>query len=189
MSSNNSIVDTNAYYSHNNGYPKKLPFRIFLSDGSTRTDPSQFRVWQVEDAGYVKVDDMPQYDASIQSVSWNGSAWVLTDIPPPEPVIRKSLTKGEFLDRFDFSDGGEQDRIYDIIESKENNPTFRTIRKGWHRMMASGTVDVDFPTTIYLVNFMESEGILNYTVTYGDLNRANTILQPVITVANTVTDD
>lgn len=43
------------YYSHNANFPSKLPWRIRLSDGTTRTDPSTFTEEDIADAGYVKV--------------------------------------------------------------------------------------------------------------------------------------
>ena len=60
-------------YSYNNEYPiNSLPFRIVLSDGRTRTNPSSFTQEEWEDAGYLKVADKPAYDASTQVLEWLG---------------------------------------------------------------------------------------------------------------------
>ena len=46
-------------YSYNNQYPNTIPFRIILSDGRTRTDPSSFTEAEITDAGYTAVEDTP----------------------------------------------------------------------------------------------------------------------------------
>ena len=46
-------------YSKDNQYPKTLPFRIVLSNGMTRTDPTTFTEDEIVDAGYVAVEDIP----------------------------------------------------------------------------------------------------------------------------------
>lgn len=64
----------------------ELPFRIFLSDGSSRTDPSSFTEEEISDAGYVKVGEEPSYDDGIQSLSWDKEniTWVLRDLSEEE---------------------------------------------------------------------------------------------------------
>lgn len=63
-------------YSHKNKYPAELPFRIRLSDGSTRTDPTTFTKEELSSAGFVEVDDKPLVEYP-QYVSWSGTAWVI----------------------------------------------------------------------------------------------------------------
>lgn len=67
-------------YTKNGSYPQPIPFRIRLSDGSTRTDPSSFTPEEIADAGYTAVSDMPVPN-SVQKVSWNSqtSQWILED--------------------------------------------------------------------------------------------------------------
>ena len=66
-------------YSHNGQYPGNLPFRITLSNGRTRTDPSTFTEEELTDAGYVAVSDRPSYDPTIQILTWENGDWVITD--------------------------------------------------------------------------------------------------------------
>jgi hypothetical protein len=76
-------------YSLNGSEPiKNLPFRIILSSGVSRTDPSSFTDEEVLDAGYVVVDEKPQYDTATQRVSWNADtlSWDVVDIPVEEMV-------------------------------------------------------------------------------------------------------
>lgn len=58
-------------YSYQGNYPSELPFRIRLSDGMTRTDPSTFTIEEIADSGYINVDDAPSYDANTQHLVWN----------------------------------------------------------------------------------------------------------------------
>lgn len=63
-------------YTKNNSYPKPIPFRIVLSDGTTRTDPSTFTDEEISNAGYVLVDNPPSITEH-QTISWNGTEWVI----------------------------------------------------------------------------------------------------------------
>jgi hypothetical protein len=67
-------------YSKNNQYPKPIPFRIVLSDGRTRTDPSTFTEDEIVDAGYVAVDNPPNITSN-EVLSWNGELlrWEVRD--------------------------------------------------------------------------------------------------------------
>ena len=68
-------------YSIKQAYPiENIPFRIRVSDGFTRTDPSSFTPDELADAGVVAVDDSPDYDFKTHSLSWGGSDWVLTEL-------------------------------------------------------------------------------------------------------------
>lgn len=74
-------------YSYKGEEPiNKLPFRIFLSDGSSRTDPSSFTEEEISDAGYVEVSEAPSYDAGIQRLLWDkeNATWVVEDLPEEE---------------------------------------------------------------------------------------------------------
>jgi len=66
-------------YSLNQGNPKELPFKIQLSNGSVRTEPSSFTAEEIADAGYVFAGFAPQHDSTTQKATWNGTAWVITD--------------------------------------------------------------------------------------------------------------
>lgn len=67
-------------HSYNGSYPQPLPFRIRLSDGRTRTDPTSFTAEEITDAGYVAVPDKPSTTDS-QVVEWDTQAvdWVVRD--------------------------------------------------------------------------------------------------------------
>ena len=65
-------------YSKNGLYPSKLPFRITLSNGFTRTDPATFTPEEIADAGYIAVDDPPRC-LSHQILIWTGTDWFLRD--------------------------------------------------------------------------------------------------------------
>lgn len=67
-------------YSHNGNYPESLPFRIILSNGNTRTDPSTFTDEEIFDAGYVSVDLPPTVSKS-QVLEWDSKliSWNVRD--------------------------------------------------------------------------------------------------------------
>lgn len=67
-------------YTKNGSYPQPIPFRIRLSDGSTRTDPSTFSEAEIADAGFTAVTDRPVPN-SVQVVEWDASNsnWILRD--------------------------------------------------------------------------------------------------------------
>ena len=61
-------------YSYKNGYPDSIPYRIRLSNGLTRTDPTTFTEAEIEDAGYMPVADPPTISNN-EVLSWNGFVW------------------------------------------------------------------------------------------------------------------
>jgi hypothetical protein len=67
-------------YSQNSQYPKPIPFRIRLSDGTTRTDPSTFTEKEIADAGYTEVSEKPSITDN-QILDWDRTAidWVVRD--------------------------------------------------------------------------------------------------------------
>jgi hypothetical protein len=67
-------------YSYKTQYPKPLPFRIKLSNGRTRTDPSTFSAEEIADAGYTPVRNQPIPEKH-QVVFWSSSDidWVVRD--------------------------------------------------------------------------------------------------------------
>lgn len=65
-------------YSKSGQYPTRLPFRIKLSDGRTRTDSSSFTEEEILDAGYVSVPDKP-VATPWQTVLWKGTEWQVDD--------------------------------------------------------------------------------------------------------------
>ena len=58
-------------YTKNGTFPKPIPFRIVLSNGKTRTDPSTFTAEEIADAGFVEVSDEPVYDSLTENLEWN----------------------------------------------------------------------------------------------------------------------
>jgi hypothetical protein len=63
-------------YSKNGSYPAPIPFRIKLSDGRTRTDPTSFTEEEIADAGYIEVVDPPTI-TGIQVLEWSGTEWIV----------------------------------------------------------------------------------------------------------------
>jgi hypothetical protein len=63
-----------ALYTKNGSVPGPLPYRIRLSDGSTRTDPSTFTPEEIAEAGYTVADSKP-FPGQYEEVIWDGSSW------------------------------------------------------------------------------------------------------------------
>jgi hypothetical protein len=69
-------------YSHAGAMPAPLPFRIYLADGRTRTNPSSFTAAEIADAGYVEAPEPPAFDPETEQLLWDG-AWSVVPLPPP----------------------------------------------------------------------------------------------------------
>lgn len=68
-------------YTKNNSIPVNfLPWRIRLSDGSTRTDPSTFTDEMIADAGYVEAPAKPE-EVEGKIIVWSSGEWVYEDAP------------------------------------------------------------------------------------------------------------
>lgn len=68
-------------YSYKGSYPKKLPERIRLSNGLTRTNSSTYTEEEITDAGYFAVS-VPTYDPATQKLAWDGNVFNVQPIPP-----------------------------------------------------------------------------------------------------------
>lgn len=76
-------------YSYKNQEPiEKLPHRIRLSNGLTRTDASTFTEDEILDAGYVFVEYAKPTPSRYQKVQWNGHTWELVDMTDAEKTIK-----------------------------------------------------------------------------------------------------
>lgn len=73
-------------YSKNGAFPQPIPFRIYLSDGTTRTDPSSFTDEEIADAGFVEVPEKPTVNEKTQTCNWDTAsrAWIVADISPED---------------------------------------------------------------------------------------------------------
>jgi hypothetical protein len=65
-------------YSKNGQRPTTLPFRIVLSSGKTRTDPSSFTESEIADAGFIAADNPPAANYP-QRVDWVNGQWTIRD--------------------------------------------------------------------------------------------------------------
>ena len=67
-------------YSYRGNYPQPIPFRIRLSDGTTKTDPSTFTEAELSDAGYILVSYRPSAENG-KVVEWssNDIDWIIRD--------------------------------------------------------------------------------------------------------------
>ena len=72
-------------YSYKSQYPLPIPFRIRLSNGQTRTDPTTFTEQEIADAGYIAVPDAPVL-TNAQVMVWNSTnlTWDVRDKTPEE---------------------------------------------------------------------------------------------------------
>lgn len=67
-------------YSYRSEYPRELPDRIRLSNGTTRTNKLTFTDQEIADAGYTKVSDYPEFDQKVYKVVWDHAEnnWVVS---------------------------------------------------------------------------------------------------------------
>ena len=106
-------------YSYNKSYPQPIPFRIRLSDGRTRTDPSSFTEEELTDAGYTAVPDKPTPN-SVQVLEWDSvnMNWLLRDKTLEELQAEKiSYWTGLKLNRIQFEFMVEKLGLRPIIDN------------------------------------------------------------------------
>ena len=75
-------------YSFRNQRPAPLPFRIRLSDGFTRNDPTSFTAEEIADAGYIGPYTEPAYNPATEQLLWVDGEYVIDALPPPIPTPR-----------------------------------------------------------------------------------------------------
>ena len=79
-----------ALYSLNGKKPDKLPNRIRLSNGLTRTKSSTFTDEEIADAGYILANDIPDPpETKFYQLEWNGSDWSYRTTPNENETINK----------------------------------------------------------------------------------------------------
>lgn len=85
-------------YSYQGNYPTEIPFRIRLSNGMTRTDPTSFTAEEIQDAGYVAVSDKPSITEN-QVLSWSKDLvdWVVRDKTSEELAAEEASKRNSLL--------------------------------------------------------------------------------------------
>lgn len=70
-------------YSYQGQEPQKLPDKIRLSDGRSRTDSSTFTEEEIAEAGFTGPYERPDYNPKIEIQSWDSELkeWITTPIP------------------------------------------------------------------------------------------------------------
>lgn len=83
------MLNLQSLYSLNGEVPTKLPFRIYLSDGSVRTDPTTFTLDEITDAGFRESPEQPMCGEN-QTIEWNGEKnyWFAQDMSEEEIALR-----------------------------------------------------------------------------------------------------
>lgn len=89
-------------YSKNGLYPNQIPFRIKLSNGLTRTDPSTFTPEEIADAGYITVEDPPASIPDTQILEWTGTNWNVRDKTEQELELELARKWQEIRDQRDY---------------------------------------------------------------------------------------
>lgn len=116
-------------YSLNKTEPKELPFKIYLSDGKQRTDPSSFTDDEIADAGYVFAGFAPAHDSTTQKATWNGTEWVISNKTAEELQAEKDNLWKEIREQRDEKINNFEWRISRYLsETRQGiNPTTDTI--------------------------------------------------------------
>ena len=116
-------------YSFDQGEPKELPFKIRLSNGSVRTDPSSFTDEEIADAGYVYAGFAPAHNTETQKATWNGTAWVISDRTAAELQAEQDVLWDEIREQRDEKINSFEWRISRYLsEARQGiNPTTDTI--------------------------------------------------------------
>ncbi len=83
--------------------PTRLPTRLSLPDGSTRTDPLTFTEEEIRLAGYLRAPSPPQAQFP-QRADWSNGVWTVRDPNESEINQRVVLIKQECASRLAASD-------------------------------------------------------------------------------------
>ena len=153
-------------YSLNGNYPQPLPFRIRLSDGSTRTDPSTFTSEEIIDAGYMQVADEP-IPTDTQIVSWSSEtlSWIVRDKTPEE--LQAELN------------GAKNDRLSYVTNCRDKD--FNTLTATWNNDTwdARETDSTRIANVLTMIQQASQQGIPTPSTidwrTYNDQSRTLTI--------------
>jgi hypothetical protein len=143
-------------YSYQSQYPRPLPFRITLSSGQTRTDPSTFTAEEIADAGYTLAPDKPVVSYP-EYVRWNGTDWDIFE-QPIETV--KSEKKQQIATK--------------RYQEETNHPSLDTTRES--QAMINGVWSASQINPNLIVNFKQKDG----TWVQADANTINIIAIAVI---------
>lgn len=125
-------------YSYNNQYPARLPHRLKLPDGTTRTDRTTFTESDIAAAGYVAVDPKPIVYYP-EYVIWNGSAWVVQEYS----LEQLKLAKKQELTAYRY-------------DQEISHPNIDTTRESQSMINAVWTASQIDPTIV--VNFKNKDG-------------------------------
>jgi len=80
-------------YSLNGGYPvTAMPYRVRRTNGLTYTAEAVLENLDDPTHPYTEVADRPSYDAETQTLEWNGTDWIVNDIPAPTVVESTEAT-------------------------------------------------------------------------------------------------
>ena len=138
-------------YSFQGTRPAPLPQRIRLPDGATRTDPSSFTAEEIAAAGFSGPYDEPPYDPATQRLDWIDGAYVVTPLPPVDPVpdwpgFRQALLSSDTID--------------DALESRAGVPGAVLALPGALQAAEAGDVD----QVINVLIRLQQRGILSQVV-------------------------
>ena len=143
-------------YSYQGQEPKILPFRITLSNGQTRTDPSTFTPEEIADAGYTVAPNKPIVSYP-EYVRWNGTDWDILEQPIE---IVKSEKKQQIATR--------------RYQEEISHPSLDTTRES--QAMINGVWSASQINPNLVVNFKQKDG----TWVQADANTINIIAIAVI---------
>jgi len=92
-------------YSYQGNYPEKLPGKIRLSNGYSRTDSSTFTEKEIADAGYTGPYTIPDYNQNYETLSWNSNtlSFSVNAISDEDLWKKVRLIRDDLLRKSDWS--------------------------------------------------------------------------------------
>lgn len=95
-------------YSLNGGYPvATMPRRVRRTDGLTYTQEAVLENMDDPTHPYTEVADRPSYDAETQTVDWDGTNWIVSDLPVLNETSFSAPAEVVGVDAADTIAGGE----------------------------------------------------------------------------------
>jgi hypothetical protein len=159
---------SNNLWRKNGGAPQELPGRDWDPNGLPWDNLAENQVG-LNACGWEKAADYPDYDASTHRPVWDGSDWVLEEIPAPPaatPVLRVSkveftrlLTIPEYVGLLALE---QRARAADLTSAANFGYGVVLVALDKFRNTLSEFIELDHPETILLVNdVLVGSGVLS----------------------------
>ena len=91
-------------YSYKGQNPDRLPFRIRLDDGTTRTSLDELSKEELNSIGFFGPIDVPLFDEKLEKLIWDGEKYLVENLTEEEIIYNKEKELVEIRKNINYSD-------------------------------------------------------------------------------------